>query len=170
MSTVYFLLFNFIFYSFLGYLIEQVYAYFSRGHFKTEGFLYGPFKPMYGFAMTILIFIHYAFRLSPWSMLILCLIIPTAVEYISGFLTDTFFHVLYWDYSKIKLNYKGLICLPFSIAWMGLCFIGIYYFQPFLNNFYLYNIALWPLILWSLMLYLLFDFLLTLKRLGAFLT
>lgn len=168
MSALYYLLFNFIFYSFLGYLIEQIYAFVTRGHFKSEGFLYGPFKPMYGFAMTILIFILYAFNLNPFSMLVLCLIIPTAVEYLSGFLVKAFFNILYWDYSSIKLNYQGLICLPFSIAWMGLCYIGIYYFQPLLNSFYLYSQTLWPYILWSLILYLIFDFFFTLKRLDAF--
>ena len=170
MSTVYFLLFNFILYSFLGYLIEQVYARFTRGHFKSEGFLYGPFKPMYGFAMTILIFARYTLRLSPLTMLVLCFVIPTLVEYVSGFLTETFFNTLYWDYSTIKFNYKGLICLPFSIAWMGLCYIGIYYFQPFVNTFYLYNSSLWSFIVWPFMFYFLLDFLLTLKRLGAFFT
>ena len=94
MSTLYYLAFNFLFYSFLGHLIEQIYARFTRGHFKSEGFLYGPFKPMYGFAMTFLIAMRYLFKVRPIAMLVLCLVIPTAVEYASGFLINTFFHVL----------------------------------------------------------------------------
>lgn len=167
MSTLYYLAFNFLFYSFLGYLIEQIYARFTRGHFKSEGFLYGPFKPMYGFAMTFLIAMLYLFKASPIAMLVLCLVIPTAVEYVSGFLIKTFFHVLYWDYSLVKCNYQGLICLPFSLAWMGLCFIGIYYFQPFLNTFYMSFANWWGILFWPFLIYLAFDFFLTVRRLAV---
>ena len=167
MSTLYYLGFNFLFYSFLGYLIEQIYARFTRGHFKSEGFLYGPFKPMYGFAMTFLIGLFYFFRLSPIVMLVLCFMIPTFVEYVSGFLMKTFFNALYWDYSLVKCNYQGLICLPFSLAWMGLCYIGVYYFQPFLNTFYIYFMNWWGLLFWPSLIYLVFDLFFTVRRLAV---
>lgn len=30
-----------------------------------------------------------------------------------------------WDYSSIPLNWNGVICLPFSIVWVGISIIGI---------------------------------------------
>lgn len=167
MSTLYYLLFNFLFYSFLGYLIEQVYARLTRGHFKSEGFLYGPFKPMYGFAMTFLVIMLYFFRIGPLMMLVLCLIIPTLIEYLSGFLIKRLWGIVYWDYSCVHCHYQGLICLPFSLAWMILCYIGIYYFQPYLNTFYISSIRWWAFLLWPLTLYLVLDFFFTVRRLGA---
>ena len=159
--------FIFVLYSFLGWVLEEIYCFIVTGHFKEDGFLNGPFKPMYGFAMTFLIAMLYLFKVSPIAMLVLCLVIPTAVEYASGFLINTFFHVLYWDYSLVKCNYQGLICLPFSLAWMGLCFIGIYYFQPFLNTFYISFANWWGILYWPYLIYLAFDFFLTVRRLAV---
>lgn len=30
-----------------------------------------------------------------------------------------------WNYANLPLNYKGIICLPFSIIWIGLSIIAI---------------------------------------------
>jgi len=30
-----------------------------------------------------------------------------------------------WDYSKLPLNYKGIVCVPFSLIWVGLSIIAI---------------------------------------------
>lgn len=30
-----------------------------------------------------------------------------------------------WDYSNVFLNYKGIICLPFSLAWVGLSIVAV---------------------------------------------
>lgn len=57
-----------------------------------------------------------------------CLIgalIITLMELIIGSLFLAGYLPVMWDYSSIPVNYKGIICLPFSIAWMGLSFIGI---------------------------------------------
>lgn len=125
-------LFNFIIYSFIGWVIENVYCYYTEGHFQEHGFLYGAYKPMYGISMVILIgfssLINYKI-----VMLLLCLIVTSIVEYLSGYILKFGFNKQYWDYSKLKNNFQGLICLKFSIYWMFLSFIGVYYFQPLVN-------------------------------------
>ena len=40
-------LYNFFIYGFLGWILENVFSYAVTGHYKEEGFLIGPFKPMY---------------------------------------------------------------------------------------------------------------------------
>lgn len=66
-----------------------------------------------------------------WDMDILAqssigMLLVTFMEYIIGslFLKTDLLPVM-WDYSNLPLNYKGIICVPFSIAWIGLSFIGI---------------------------------------------
>ena len=162
-----YLLFNFLLYSLLGFIIEQFYALFSRGHFKSEGFLYGPFKPMYGFAMTFLVYAKYILNLNFLAMVILAFAVPTAVEYISGLLIKSRWGILYWDYSSIRPNLQGFICLPFSLAWTILCLAGIYALQPLLNDFFIVTAMFWQLLLWPIIFYFLLDFLFTLKRLEA---
>lgn len=76
---------------------------------------------MYGIAFTILILIGYYYNLSLLSRFTLYLIIPTSVEFITGYLLLKVFNERYWDYSSLKFNYKGLITLKFSIYWSILC-------------------------------------------------
>lgn len=162
-----YLLFNFLIYSLLGFIIEQFYALFSRGHFKNEGFLYGPFKPMYGFAMTFLVYAKYILNLNFLTMLLLAIIIPTTVEYLSALLIKYRWDILYWDYSNIRPNLQGFICLPFSIAWAILCLVGIYALQELLNDFFVTTFMFWQFLFWPIVIYFLLDFLLTLRRLEA---
>ena len=137
MTLINFILFNFILYSIVGFLIEEIYSYIITGKFKKEGFLNGPYKPMYGIAFTVLVLIDNHYNLNIISKFLLYLIIPTSVEFISGYLLLKIFNEKYWDYSKLKFNFKGLITLKFSIYWAILCYIGIRYLSPFINNFYI---------------------------------
>ena len=45
----------FFIYSFLGWIIETIYAILVNGYFVKRGFLYGPLCPIYGFGAVLLI-------------------------------------------------------------------------------------------------------------------
>ena len=49
-------------------------------------------------------------------------IIITVLELITGLLFNRQYQI--WDYRNIPLNYKGQICLPFSVAWCLLSFVA----------------------------------------------
>ena len=134
MEWLLYMCFNFVLYSFLGWIIEEIYSFFSRGYFKEEGFLNIPFKPMYGIAMCILIFIYFRINISKSLLLLLCLVVPTIVEYISGYLLKHFFNETYWSYSNQSCNLQGFICLKFSIYWMVLTYITLLFIQPVINK------------------------------------
>ena len=137
MTIVNFSIFNFILYSVVGWIIEEVYSYINTGKFKKDGFLRGPYKPMYGIAFTILVLLDNYYNFNIIISLLLYLIVPTVVEFISGYLLLELFNEKYWDYSKLKFNYKGLVTLRFSFYWMILCYLGINFIQPFINNLYI---------------------------------
>lgn len=133
---IYFLL-NLFMYGFIGWVIEELYCYCITSHFQEDGFLKGPFKPMYGITMSILI--GGGSNLNTYLLIMLCFIVPTVVEYITGYLMEKYFNKTYWDYSKQKFNYKGIICLKFSLYWTVLTYIGVKYFQQYvINNIYYY--------------------------------
>lgn len=136
MDILYFVGFNFIIYSFLGWVIEELYCFFVNKTFKKEGFLSGPIKPMYGIAMTTLVLLYENLKIRGIYMAVLFLIVPSIVEYISGYLLEHVFNKTYWSYSNLKFNLHGYICLKFSLYWMVLSFIGLYILQPLLNAFY----------------------------------
>ncbi|MDU4694647.1 MULTISPECIES: putative ABC transporter permease [Paenibacillus] len=110
--------FYFLLYSLFGWLLENVYSFFTQGVFWKEGFLKGPYKPMYGVAPLLLL------ALVPeggggWLLVaaLLCLIIPTVVEGISGYLLLTMFGRRWWDYSGLRYQLGGHVCLRFSLYW-----------------------------------------------------
>lgn len=47
-----------------------------------------------------------------------------------------------WDYSNLPLNYDGVICLSFSLIWVGLSIIGILVADAI--NYYMLNIQPCP--------------------------
>lgn len=158
------ILFNFVIYSLLGWVLENVYCYYKTGDFQGDGFLSSPFKPMYGISMCILILCYKYFYKNLLIMTSLCFIVPTSIEYLSGYILKRVFNKVYWDYSMLKYNFQGLISLRFSIYWTFLCLLTVYLFQPIIDEIYKANIETFrigiPLIVTSIGI----DFLLTVRR------
>lgn len=142
MNLFLFSLFNFTIYSFLGWIIENVYCLFVTGAFQQDGFLRGPIKPMYGISVLLLVLYNKYFKVNTLTLLLLCFIIPTLIEYLSGYMLKKFFNKSYWDYSTLTYNFKGLISLRFSLYWMLLSFTTLYLLQPVIDTLYtrLFNI------------------------------
>jgi len=136
MSEIFYASFNFILYSFIGWVIEELYSFTVTKKFKKEGFLTAPFKPMYGIASTILILYNQMLDINGIPLVLLCFLIPTTVEYISGYILKHIFNKIYWDYSKLKYNIHGFVTLKFSLYWTLLSFIGIHFLQPTIYNIY----------------------------------
>lgn len=90
----------------------------------------GPFKPMYAIAMAWIIQLHNAFP-NKIFLLFISIVIPTTVEYTTGIIMRKYFNKDYWDYFNERYNYKGIICLRFSIAWTIISILTIEFLQPF---------------------------------------
>lgn len=70
-------------------------------------------------------------------------IIITTFELIIGEISlHTDFLPIMWDYSNVLLNFDGVICLPFSLIWIGLSIIGILVADTI--NYYIINIQPCP--------------------------
>lgn len=132
MDLLLYFTFNFFIYGFVGWILENSFSYFKTGHMQKEGFLYGPFKPMYAIAMSALVLCSKVDNIDKYTLITLCLIIPTFVELITGLIMRIYFKKDYWDYSDLRYNYKGIICLGFSLIWTILSLIGVKYIQVYL--------------------------------------
>ena len=131
MNLILYLAFNFCIYGYLGWALENLFSYFVNGKMEEEGFLNSPFKPMYAFAMTMLIY----------------------------------FNKDYWNYSKIKLNFKGIICLDFSLYWVLLSFFVLKTIQPFIidNAYRIFASALIVIVPLQIFI-ILIDFIMTIRK------
>jgi uncharacterized membrane protein len=127
--------FYFTVYSFLGWLLENNYNFFTDGEFFKANFFWGPFKPMYGFSPVLLVYLIN--QTTHWVLVIfLCFLIPTLIEYLSGLFLQKLFHRQWWDYSNIPLHLNGHICLPFSLCWILLSLICIKWIHPAIVSVY----------------------------------
>lgn len=160
--NLYSILFYFFIYSFIGWIVEGLYSLALTGNFSKEGFLIGPLKPMYGFAMTIILILYTYYNYNNIVLLIfLSMIVPTSVEYLSGFLLDKIFHLKYWDYSSLPLNINGYVCILFSVFWIALCLFAVYIIHPLIKTLYYNYEMLINAFSLALLIYILVDLLIT---------
>ncbi len=118
----------FMIYSLLGWGIEVVYHAVTLGAVVNRGFLNGPVCPVYGCGVICVLGVikkagesmGYSGNIetaSPAVLFVVGITFATAVELIAGAALDKLFHARWWDYSREKFNFKGYICLRFSIIW-----------------------------------------------------
>lgn len=133
--------------SVFGWGLETIYRRFSRNN-KTRkwinpGFLVGPYLPLYGFGVCILfllaefeevIHIGNVFVLKAVVLLLMagCM---TVLELIAGIIFIQGMNLKLWDYSNKPFNYKGIICLEFSLYWLVLAAIYYMFLHPFITDF-----------------------------------
>ena len=115
--TVWDWLMFFYIYSFIGWVWESGYASVGQKRFVNRGFLHGPIIPIYGFGAIGILICTMGVRENTALIFIFGMIGATALEYATGWTMEKIFHVKYWDYSNLKYNLNGYICLPASIAW-----------------------------------------------------
>ena len=112
-------------YSFLGYLLEKVFAAATRADSQVRRcFLWFPMCPVYGLAMLAVLALPEQWRQRGWLFLGAG-VVTTAVEYAVHWMYERFLGVQFWDYSQVRGNWNGRICLPFSLAWSVLAVFAL---------------------------------------------
>lgn len=104
-------------FAFLGWCAEVAFAAIREGKFVNRGFLNGPVCPIYGLGVALI-----AWALKPvkdnFILLFLgAVVLTSALEWLTGFVLKKIFHHQWWDYSEMKFNIGGYICLEFSLIW-----------------------------------------------------
>ena len=99
-----------------------------------QGVIYGPFNVIYGFGAVIMISLLADKKHKWYETLFYGMILGGGVEYLIGFLQETFTHTSSWDYSHKLLNIKGIITLEYIILWGFLALLLIKFVYPFLSK------------------------------------
>ena len=121
--TWYELLWLFFIYSFLGWVLETAAATVKQKKFANRGLVNGPFCVIYGIAALFMTFGLQELR-GVWLFLFAA-IYATVIEWVAGHLIEKAFKARWWDYSKIRWNLDGYICIPASLVWGALGYLGI---------------------------------------------
>ncbi len=115
--TLYGWIWIFLIYSFLGWCIEVIFHAIRDRKFVNRGFLNGPWCPIYGLGMIILVLCLFPLRRNLIVLFLGSTILTTLLELVTGFILDKAFHSRWWDYSNQPLQLHGYICLQFSLCW-----------------------------------------------------
>lgn len=138
--TGYELAWCFFIYAFIGWVLEVVFAAFSKKKFANRGFLNGPLCPIYGSGMIFLLVFFSSLLENVFFLFLASMVVTTFLGFFTGLFMEKFFGRKWWDYSGYKYNIRGYICLRVSLLW-GL---GAVLFMKFLQPFFLYLIKLIP--------------------------
>lgn len=57
---------------------------------------------------------------SIFNKMVICMIMITLLELITGIIVNSIFHLNVWDYSGMPLQLLGQICVPFMLLWFVL--------------------------------------------------
>ena len=127
---LYRLLWFFFFYAFLGWCTEVCYAATVTGKFVNRGFLNGPWCPVYGFGVVIVLTCLEPLQGNLPLLFLGSVALTSALEWLTGFLLEKLFHQRWWDYSSEPFNLGGYICLRFSLAWGLACLFVVELLHP----------------------------------------
>ena len=155
------ILFSFSFFSILGWVLEVTYRSVRDKRFVNPGLLRGPYLPLYGTGALILM---EAISLLQGShvptKVFVYFVFTTGLELGCGLVGNCFSQSRLWDYSDQRFNYKGHICLKFSIYWILLAFAFEYLLlPPYQSMLILFSPAFKGIFAGAIILIMLVDFL-----------
>lgn len=124
-NDIIYLITYFILYSFAGWVLESVSKTIAQRKFVNSGFLHGIFCPIYGFGALIMLLCLDFLKEKPILLFLAAFVILSIWEYMVGVFLEKVFKTKYWDYSHLKFNFQGRVCLKNSFYWgiLGVAFI-----------------------------------------------
>lgn len=120
----------FIIFSFLGWCLEVLYGLYELKRFVNRGFLIGPLCPLYGTGCVLLYSLLRGYANDPIMLFLASMAICSILEYVASYLMEKIFKTRWWDYSNMKYNINGRICLEMIIPFGLLGLLVVYFLFP----------------------------------------
>ena len=125
----------FLIYSFAGWLIETVGVFIKYKKFINRGFLLGPYCPIYGTGVVLITLLLSKYSDDIFALFFLATTLCGILEYFTSYIMEKIFKARWWDYSKMRFNINGRICLETLILFGFAGIIILHYLNPFLISF-----------------------------------
>ena len=132
MFYTYFLLY--FIYSIIGWFLEVGLAFYEHKKFINRGFLIGPYCPIYGVGCLLLTILLSKYINEPGVIFAFSIFICATLEYLTSYLMEKIFKLRWWDYSNMKFNINGRICLETLIPFGIIGVLVVKYISPFFIN------------------------------------
>ena len=121
-------------YSFIGWLWETCYCSIKDHHYDYRGFLFGPYCPVYGFAITTILICTKDVQDNLLLLFVIGFIVATVFEYFASFFLEKVFHMKLWDYSHLWGNVQGRVAPIISLFWGIGVVLLVKFVQPFVQD------------------------------------
>lgn len=156
--SFYELMWFFFIYSFIGWCGEVCMAAFKRRKFINRGFVSSPFCPIYGIgAVAFGVFLP-ELKSNLFFLFLGGVLLAAFIEFITGVLLEKIFHRKWWDYSEVRFNFEGYICLRYSLLWGLSAVLLILFINPFCETvIHLIPGLLGSVLIWTLLVLLVID-------------
>jgi len=124
----------FIIYSFVGWIIDICDVYYKYKKIVNRGFFIGPYCPIYGVGVLLMIFLLKDYTNNFLVLFILATVLCMTLEYLTSYVMEKWFNARWWDYSDRKFNLNGRICLETTIPFGLAAMLVMYIVNPFLTG------------------------------------
>ena len=104
-----------------GFIYEELFYRIDLGYFTKRGSSYGPWIPIYVFGGAAYTLLVYNYKENPLLVFLLCVVVSSIMEYVTGWVLYNVFHTRLWDYNTEIWNFGnigGYICLR-SVLFFG---------------------------------------------------
>lgn len=132
--SIYQLLWLFLIYSFVGWILETIFAITKQRKIINRGLINGPFCTIYGFS-GVLITVALKDLSGVWLFLFSA-IYASVIEWVAGKIIEKICHERWWNYENNKFNLGGYISLQTSVLWGVLGFIAVTFTNSLLIDAY----------------------------------
>lgn len=126
------LLLIFFIYAVIGWIIEVTLTLFQEKKFINRGFLIGPIVPIYGVGVVLIHILLNKYSNDPVVLLVMSMFVCGTLEYITSYLMEKIFKNRWWDYSQMKFNLNGRICLEYCVLFGLGGVLSTYLINPYL--------------------------------------
>lgn len=134
-SRIAFVGFEFLCWSFIGWLYEILLAYIAYGRYEDRGILHLPFCPIYGFCGLIVLLTLGRIK-NKALFFTASTVMITVIEYAVSYILDKCFNLWLWDYFGWKFNLNGRVALGSSLIFGALSLLMIKVLHPCADKIY----------------------------------
>lgn len=125
----------FLIYSFAGWLFESIGDLIKHKRFINRGFLLGPYCPIYGTGVVLITLLLYKYTNDIIALFFLSTMLCGILEYLTSYIMEKVFKARWWDYSKMRFNINGRICLETLVLFGFAGILILNYLNPIFISF-----------------------------------
>lgn len=133
MDYAHFIIFVFI-YSFLGWCMECVVIRKELGRWENRGFSFAPFCIIYGLGTVMVSSVFQPIKDDYFVLMVLGALFATSIEFMTAMIMLRLFGKIWWDYSHLKYNFRGILSLESTIAWGCIAVFVISFWNDIMIN------------------------------------